>query len=145
MGVYDAQLRLQATVHNGDTRVPNVPIEEIEPGAVLLRPIEDSMGRVLIQAGESLTEQLLNVLKRRGYVELDIRAEEGQSASEEISSRLSGGYSEQVAYDSDVLKMKEELARLFHNVSDDNREMMLIKGLAENIRIGQIVATKGLQ
>lgn len=125
--------------------MPTVPIEEVQAGDILLKPIEDSMGRVLITAGESLTDQLINVLKRRGYVELDIRASESQSISEEISARMGAEYSEQVQYDSDVLQMKDEVSARFHNVAEDDRNMQIIRSIAENILIGRIVARKGLK
>ncbi|MCC6465064.1 MAG: hypothetical protein IT463_06975 [Planctomycetes bacterium] len=50
-----------------------IAVKDAKPGMVLARPVEDALGRVMINAGEKLTEDLIRVLIRRGYAEIEIR------------------------------------------------------------------------
>ncbi|RIK65676.1 MAG: hypothetical protein DCC64_00750 [Planctomycetota bacterium] len=51
----------------------SIPLKDARPGMVLNRQIEDSLGRTLVAAGEKLSPELIRVLMRRGYAEVEIR------------------------------------------------------------------------
>lgn len=53
--------------------MPTVMVRQARAGMVLAAPIEDALGRVLINAGEELTDELILVLIKRGFGEIEIR------------------------------------------------------------------------
>lgn len=125
--------------------MPAVSIENVKPGAVLARPIEDSMGRVLINAGEALTPQLIGVLKKRGFVEVDVHSTGASDGEEpELTPRVTHSIVKDMANDEDVIKLNKEIAERFHNISEKNPRMSVIRALATKTLISKIARTKGL-
>ncbi|NUO15766.1 MAG: hypothetical protein HUU03_04920 [Planctomycetaceae bacterium] len=79
----------------------SIPLKDARPGMVLNRQIEDSLGRTLVAAGEKLSPELIRVLMRRGYAEVEIRdeaalgrgaphgtARDGSAGAEELKAEL---------------------------------------------------------
>ena len=124
--------------------MPVLPINEVPVGAILARPVEDSMGRILINPGEALTEQLLNVLKKRGFVEVEIRPESQRRDTEMIEKRLTRNHSENMQYDADVLKIRKEVDERFHDIPDDDRPMQVIRLVAQKVLMERVAHQKGL-
>jgi hypothetical protein len=79
---------------------------------VLGAPVEDALGRVLINAGEELTEELIHVLIRRGFGEVVIRpamaaamsagrSESGNSVYDAELGRMMAGVNERISRSSE--------------------------------------------
>lgn len=49
-----------------------LPLDEIQPGAILAEPVADARGTVLLPAGLTLTEAHLNSLRRRDIAALNV-------------------------------------------------------------------------
>lgn len=121
-----------------------VSLDQVSVGSILAAPIEDSLGRILISAGEPLTDQLINVLRKRGYVEVDIRPQPNPQSAEAMEERVSGSISSSVQFDNDVLRLKQAVAERFHNVSEKNSRMQTIRVMAQKVLINRIAQQKGL-
>ena len=124
--------------------MPVLPINEVPIGAILARPVEDSMGRILINAGEALTEQLLNVLKKRGFVEVETRPESQRRDTEMLEKRLTSNHSENMQYDADILKIRQEVDERFHGMADDDRSMQIIRLVVQKVLMERVARAKGL-
>jgi len=61
--------------------MPAIPVKQAKAGMILAVPVEDALGRVLINAGEELTEELILVLVRRGFHEVDVRPAHAMQAA----------------------------------------------------------------
>jgi|GEM_PF-2415517 len=121
-----------------------VSLDNVTVGSILAAPIEDSLGRILINAGEPLTEQLVAVLKKRGYVEVDIRPQPSPHSAEAMEERVAGQMASSVQFDSDVLRLKQAVGERFHNVSEKNSRMQTIRVMAQKALINRIAQQKGL-
>ena len=126
--------------------MPTVSLEDVQPGAVLARPIEDSMGRVLINTGEKLTEQLIKVLQKRGFVEVDIRQPEQASASAELTKRVTKSYVTDVDRDPEVIELKKSIEARFHNFPDReaNLNMHMIQLVAQNVLVRRLLKKRDI-
>ena len=124
--------------------MPVLPINEVPIGAILARPVEDSMGRILINAGEALTEQLLNVLKKRGFVEVETRPESQRRDTEMLEKRLTSNHSENMQYDADIQKIRQEVDERFHGMADDDRSMQIIRLVVQKVLMERVARAKGL-
>ncbi len=88
-----------------------IPVEEAQPGDIVVEPVQDESGRVLLPAGAKLSPAVLSRLKGWGVFTLAIEgddAEEGKS-SEEFLSELDHRFA---GFESDALMMRiKEVAR----------------------------------
>lgn len=55
-----------------------VSVDQARPGMVLLLPVTDRRGRLLIPAGNALTERHVHALKMWGVTQLDIEGDESE-------------------------------------------------------------------
>lgn len=119
--------------------MPTVRIDEVEPGAVLARPVEDSIGRVLINAGEVLTDQLILVLRKRGFVEVEVKPGESQLASSIMIGKpgSSGGN------DDDAASLRAQLVARFASVPKGDQQMQLLRSAVEKVLMERLIARKG--
>ncbi len=103
------------------------------------------MGRILINEGEQLTEALINVLKKRGFVEIEVRPDEShRKETEALERTVEKRYTDKVHYDADVAKLKEEIAARFHNIPDADGPMQVIRVMTQKVLIDRLVKSKGL-
>ena len=121
--------------------MPIVAIENINPGAVLARPVEDSMGRILINAGETLNEQLIAVLKKRGYAEVEVRPDAEQSVSEELQQKVAKHFTDKLKYDKAIQNIRTEVDQRFHNAAESDRPMQIVRLVAQKVLIDNAVQT----
>ncbi|MCA8938814.1 MAG: hypothetical protein KDB07_03350 [Planctomycetes bacterium] len=126
--------------------MPTVSIDAVKPGAVLARSVEDSMGRVLINSGEALSPQLIAVLKKRGFVEVDIRTAATEEASEDPAhtERMTRSILKNMADDSEVIELNKAIEERFHNINPKNPRMGVIKEIARTLLVAKIARKKGL-
>jgi len=124
--------------------MPIMSINDVPEGAILARPIEDSMGRILINAGEALTGQLIAVLKKRGYAEVEVRPESKSRDTEALERRVSRRFTDTVQYDSDVIKLRDEIEARFHNIPATNKYMQMVRVMAQKVLIDRLAKKKGL-
>lgn len=93
----------------------NIGLTDARPGMVLGCPVEDALGRVLINAGEELTEPLIKVLLRRGFTEIKIRPEEAHAANVEdgkdSEAMADGGESYELAFATLTTEFKGRFGR----------------------------------
>jgi hypothetical protein len=99
---------------------------------VLGAPVEDALGRVLINAGEELTEELIHVLIRRGFGEVEIRPAMAAAMS---AARSESGNSD---YDAELGRMmaafKERFSRSSEGSAADKSIMRVsLKVLVERL------------
>lgn len=125
--------------------MPIVPISEVKVDAILARPVEDSMGRILINEGEKLSETLINVLKKRGFVEVEVRPESKKRATEELERSVDSRYTDKIKYDGDVNQVKEDMEARFAGVPEGNAAMQVIRVMAQKALVDRIVNIKGLE
>jgi hypothetical protein len=59
--------------------VQKIKIESVREGMVLAREAKDQNGRVLLEAGQALTEKHIRVLKAWGVMDISIREEADQA------------------------------------------------------------------
>ena len=123
--------------------MPSMKVSDVKVGAILARPIEDSMGRILINAGETLNQQLLAVLAKRGIREIEVRPESHGTDTENLEQRISDGQSSSIQSDADVLMIKREMEERFHNVPETDSRMGMIRILAQKVLIDRISKAKG--
>jgi len=120
------------------SRMPIQRIEDVRPGAVLARPVEDSMGRVLINAGEVLTEQLISVLIRRGFHEVEVRP---QSVVDAANAEASGNGQE--TGPDEIAALKERIQQRFAGVSKSDQPMKCLRQAVEAVSIERLLAKRG--
>ena len=69
-----------------------LPIEQVEPGAVLAQDLMDDHGILLLPAGAVLTEGMLQRLRKAGVIRLTIRAaaadDSGCPGDEQLAARI---------------------------------------------------------
>ena len=65
--------------------MPTVGADQATPGMVLSNPITDRRGRLLIPAGQALSDKHVNALKMWGIVSLDIEGDEEPEVVVKIS------------------------------------------------------------
>jgi hypothetical protein len=123
--------------------MPVAKLEDVPIGAVLARPVEDSMGRVLINAGEPLTEQLLAVLRKRGYAEVDIRPMEVSPSI--VAGRTgrpgaSGPGAERNALEEEVAAIRQRIAKLFGVFPSSNLPMANLRGAVESVLVERLMS-----
>jgi len=99
------------------------------------------MGRVLINAGEPLTEQLLVVLRKRGYAEVDIRPVEVASDVLGPGARAKGRGT--ASTDEDILLLKKAIAERFSSVGPSDVAMTNLKFAVERVLVERLAARKG--
>ena len=118
-------------------------IQNVKPGDILLRSVEDSVGRVLIYAGERLDEKLIEILKRRGFLELEIRRDTAKFKDvAELEDRIFENHDQRVEMDSDVEELRREIDRRFHNVSEDNHPMQVIRLVVHKVLVSRLANKK---
>ncbi len=66
--------------------MPLVSVDQAAPGMVLSNPVTDRRGRLLIPAGQTLSDKHVNALKMWGVVSLDIEGDEDVQIKAPISS-----------------------------------------------------------
>ncbi len=120
--------------------MPIQRIDEVRPGAVLARPVEDSMGRVLINAGEALTEQLISVLRRRGFLEVEVRPQsvvDAANAAAEAAGSKSGP--------DEIAALRERISGRFARVPKQNERMRDLRQAVESVSVERLIAKRGLR
>lgn len=125
--------------------MPIAKIEDVPIGAVLARPVEDSMGRVLINTGEPLTEQLIAVLRKRGYAEIDIRPIDppsGTLGGRSGRSGSGGGGDERSALQEEIKRTRERIAGLFAAFPPSNVPMANLRGAVERVLVERLMSRK---
>ncbi len=65
-----------------------INIEDVQPGMVLESDAKDRSGRVLLGAGNTLTEKHLKIFKTWGVTEADIKGIEKEEVAARVISRL---------------------------------------------------------
>ncbi|MHC4661182.1 MAG: hypothetical protein ACYS8W_05785 [Planctomycetota bacterium] len=94
--------------------MPRTDINDIKPGMILEEPAMDSLGRVLLEAGEKLTEKYITKLKAFGIAALSVRTGEPAPAtgasrpkmSEQRRKEITGMLQAKFAHCADVYQMK---------------------------------------
>ncbi|MBI4567272.1 MAG: hypothetical protein HY719_02625 [Planctomycetes bacterium] len=103
--------------------VAHVSVSELVPGMVVAVAVEDSQGRILLRAGETIQEEFIPLLKRRGIRAVQIVAEdEGRLAPE--------GEHGVIRLTSDEI---DEIDRRLEDMfapHEDRRDYMVIKKIA---------------
>ena len=65
--------------------MPIVSVDQAAPGMVLSNPVKDRRGRLLIPAGQALSDKHVNALKMWGIVSLDIEGDDEPEVPTAIS------------------------------------------------------------
>ncbi len=125
--------------------MPLIPTHEVSPGRILARPIEDSMGRILINEGEILTEQLLAVLQKRGFVEIDVRPETKDRRTAMLEQKVEKRFTDRIHANSDVIALKKEIDQRFHNVSEQDPRMQTIRLMTQKVLVENLMETHNLE
>ena len=96
-----------------------IALKDARPGMILARRIEDSLGRTLVNVGESLSVALIGVLIRRGFTEVEIRKDTASL------SPLTAGDSGP-RYTHKLAELEHELGLRFGSLpeSDEPRQML---------------------
>ncbi|MCC6572811.1 MAG: hypothetical protein IT462_03380 [Planctomycetes bacterium] len=55
--------------------MPKIALINAKPGMILGQPVEDDLGRVVLGAGEALTDDLIRLLLKRGHNEIQVRGD----------------------------------------------------------------------
>jgi len=98
--------------------MPQISIGEVKPGMVLEEPAVDSLGRVLLEAGETLTENYISKLQAFGVGWLSIKPEEAPPSEGDALPKMSEKEQQ------DILKTLEAK---FAHVADDIRMKALYR------------------
>ncbi|TET37256.1 MAG: hypothetical protein E3J72_06340 [Planctomycetota bacterium] len=94
--------------------MPQMPIGEVQPGMVLEEPAVDSLGRVLLEAGETLTERYISKLQAFGVGWLSIKPDEPPPSEGDALPKMSAKEQKEIlktletkfAYVADDVRMK---------------------------------------
>lgn len=88
-----------------------ISVEEAQAGDIVVEPVQDENGRVLLPAGAKLSPAVLSRLKGWGVVSLSVEGDDGEGGKSaedflgELDHRFAG-------YEGDVLMMRiKEVAR----------------------------------
>jgi len=119
------------------------PIQDVNPGDVLIRSVEDSVGRVLIYAGERLDEKLIAILKRRGFLELEVRRTKFKDV-DEIEDSIFENLNQRAEIDIDIQKLRDEIDQRFHNVSEDNHPMQVIRLVVHKVLVNRLANKRNI-
>ncbi len=93
-----------------------VDVDELEPGMVIARSVEDSNGRVLLQEGKELTPTVINSLQNLGkesvhVKEEDEKEEEKFESVEDMEEQLDHMY--ELVEDNETMKEMKEIAKKY--------------------------------
>ena len=83
----DFYIRLFLYMGNGSVKQRNMGLltaADLEPGLVLAKDVTDGRGRILLRAGNALSEKHLGILKKWGIHEVDVEGH-GEEDAESIS------------------------------------------------------------
>jgi molybdopterin biosynthesis enzyme len=111
-----------------DEPVPVIAVKQASPGMRLATPVEDALGRVLINAGEELTDELILVLIRRGFHEIEVRPETALPAT-------GGNRDENTSpdYQAELKRIQTEIAARFERGGNERLKRAALTTLVQRL------------
>jgi len=104
------------------------------------------MGRVLIYAGERLDEKLIKILKRRGFLQLEIKKHATRFKDvSELEDRIFEEQKQRVEFDIDIQRLKDEIDERFDDVPEDSRPMQIIRLVVQKVLVSRLADKKNLK
>jgi hypothetical protein len=88
-----------------------INVENLEPGMLLASDVKDRGGRVLLTAGQEITEKHLRIFRMWGVTDADVQGVE----MEEVASKAASSVDPQA-----LLKAEEHMKWLFQQANTDN-------------------------
>lgn len=116
----------------------NISLTDARPGMILAGPVEDALGRILINAGEQLTEDLIKVLLRRGFSEIEVRPEKQPEAEE--ASTEAPDKDPNDTYEVALNKLTTEFKGRFSRTEDYSSCDRLLMRAALSVLVGRLNA-----
>jgi len=97
----------------------SIGLEDVRPGMVVAGDVRDTTGRLLLRAGQEVTERALRVLRMWGVAEVDV---EGAGAARALPAADTG--------DEASARVRDHVDRLFQHADGDHAFVAELKKVA---------------